>query len=466
MDSKMLSDRVSGPVSGVCQSNFKFVCDLRLVTRKVESEMKSLRTAPTSRLLAVIAGLIVVIAAGAAIAVASTGSGPVPKPEPLATAVHQGLSAAPVKGISADIKFTNNLIDSADFTSDNVDPILQGASGRLWISANHQLRIELQSNNGDAQVVLNKRSFWISDPTSHTVYEGTLPADTAKPSKHKAAKADRGVPSVSEIQKQINRVLRSVDLSGATVGSAAPTPGDVAGRPAYTVSVSPKHDGGLLGSAQLAWDAVKGVPLEFGIYARNDSTPVLDLKATSISYGNVPSSVFSITPPADAKVVKVSTAGDGRAAKYVKRVKLAGKRAKHARKHSEVSGATAVSKRLPFALGAPKSLAGLPRQNVKLLSTGGKAAALITYGQNLGGVAVIEQKADSASGKSTAQKSDSVGGLSLPTVSINGATGQELATALGTVIRFTSGKVAYTVIGSVPAPAAESAARAITTTKP
>jgi outer membrane lipoprotein-sorting protein len=421
--------------------------------------MKFLRTAPTSRLLAVIAGLIVVIAAGAAIAVASTGSGPVPKSESLATAVHQGLSAPAVKGISADIKFTNNLIDSADFTSDNVDPILQGASGRLWISANHQLRIELQSNNGDAQVVLNKRSFWISDPTSHTVYEGTLPADTAKASKHKATKADRGIPSVSEIQKDINRVLRSVDLSGATVGSAAPTPGDVAGRPTYTVSVSPKHDGGLLGSAQLAWDAVKGVPLEFGIYARNDSTPVLDLKATSISYGNVPSSVFSITPPADAKVIKVSTAGDGKAAKHVK---LAGKHAKH----SEVSGVAAVAKALPFPLRAKKSLAGLPRQSVKLLSTGSKAGALLTYGQNLGGVVVIEQAADSGSGKSTAQKSDSVGGLSLPTVSINGATGQELSTALGTVIRFTSGKVAYTVIGSVPAPAAESAARAITTTTP
>ena len=33
----------------------------------------------------------------------------------------------------------------------------------------------------------------------------------------------------------------------------------------------------------------------------------------------------------------------------------------------------------------------------------------------------------------------------LPTVSINGATGQELSTALGTVLHFTSGRVAYTV---------------------
>ena len=44
--------------------------------------------------------------------------------------------------------------------------------------------------------------------------------------------------------------------------------------------------------------------------------------------------------------------------------------------------------------------------------------------------------------------------------SINPTTsGQELATALGTVVRFTSGSVSYTVLGSVPPIAAESAAR-------
>jgi hypothetical protein len=46
-------------------------------------------------------------------------------------------------------------------------------------------------------------------------------------------------------------------------------------------------------------------------------------------------------------------------------------------------------------------------------------------------------------------------------VSIAGATGQELATALGTMVRFTRGGVAYTVIGSVPPAAAEAAARGL-----
>jgi hypothetical protein len=53
------------------------------------------------------------------------------------------------------------------------------------------------------------------------------------------------------------------------------------------------------------------------------------------------------------------------------------------------------------------------------------------------------------------------GGLNLPTVSINGVTGQELDTALGTMVRFTRAGVSYIVVGSVPAAAADLAARGL-----
>jgi outer membrane lipoprotein-sorting protein len=407
--------------------------------------MKFLRTASTGRLLATIIGFVVAIGAGAAIAVAATGSGPVPKPQPLANALHQAVTAPAVKGISANISFTNNLIDSSDFTGDNKDPILQGANGRLWISGDRHLRIELQSDNGDSQVVVNGNSFWISDPMSNTVYTGTLPAEKAKTDK--TASADQGVPSVAKIQSELTKLMQRVNVSGAH-------PTDVGGQAAYRVEVSPKHDGGLLGSAQVAWDALKGVPLEFGIYARGNNTPVLDIKATNISYGAVPASDFSISPPAGSKVVKVSTAGKAGKAEAGKAEK-AGKGAKHA----DVSGVAAVAGKVPFRLVAPASLVGLPRHDTSVLDFGGKPGALVTFGQGIGGMVVLEQAADS--GKSAKATTGGSGGLSLPTVSINGSTGQELSTALGTVVRFTRGGVAYTVLGSVPAAAAEQAARAL-----
>jgi hypothetical protein len=49
----------------------------------------------------------------------------------------------------------------------------------------------------------------------------------------------------------------------------------------------------------------------------------------------------------------------------------------------------------------------------------------------------------------------------LPAISINGARGHELATALGTAIQVSRSGVTYTLIGSVPAVAAEAAARAV-----
>ena len=56
---------------------------------------------------------------------------------------------------------------------------------------------------------------------------------------------------------------------------------------------------------------------------------------------------------------------------------------------------------------------------------------------------------------------DGRGGLQLPTISINGATGKELATALGTVVQFDRGGTSYVVVGSVPPQAAETAARGL-----
>jgi outer membrane lipoprotein-sorting protein len=408
--------------------------------------MKFLRTVSTRRLLATLSGALLVVAAGTAIAFAAAGSGPVPGRTSLAKAAHRALAARQVSGISARISFTNHLISTNDIQGS--DPILSGASGRLWLSSGHRLRLELQSDNGDAQIVLNGRSFWISEPSAHTVYEGTLPAAAA--SKQKSAPANEAIPSVAKIQSELNRLMGHVNLSGAI-------PGDIAGRPEYTVRVSPKHDGGLLGSASLAWDAIRGVPLRLAIYARGSGTPVIELTATHISYGPVKASTFAVSPPAGSKVVRISMpAAKADAAHAAGKSGRAGKR-RHA---AQVSGIAAVSKKLPFALDAPKSLVGLPRRGVSLLDMSGHPAALVTYGQNLGGIAVIEQAADPSAAPSTGASHDGRG-LSLPTVSIKGSTGQELDTALGTLIRFTRGKVSFTVVGSVPAVAAEHAARAL-----
>lgn len=402
---------------------------------------KFLRTAPTSRLLGAIAGVVIAIAAGTAIAIAAKGSGPVPPRKPLANAIHQALAAPTVKAVSASISFTNNLISSSEMQGS--DPLLSGGSGRVWITEN-AMRVELQGDNGDANALVRGDRFWAYDPYSNTLYEGKLPASgtgagSAAARKHKAHEA---IPTVAQIRTDLSHLAAHMGLSGAI-------PGDTAGRPTYTVRVSPKASAGLVGAAELAWDAVRGVPLRVALYARGDSTPVLSLQATGISYGRVSRSVFDISPPKKAKVVNVSLPAAGAQGKSTKT------------KHTQVTGLAAVQKHLGFTVAAPPSLGGMARQSVTLL---GRDGALITYGRSLGGIAVIEQVPRPGTSTTLAPTSSGGGdqpGLTLPSVSIGGSSGQELDTALGTVIRFTRGGVEYTVLGSVKPALARAAARAL-----
>jgi len=143
--------------------------------------MKFLRTISTARLLALIAGLVVAIGGVTAIAVAASGPGPIPKHKSLAKALHAALTARPVTGIFARITFTNNLIGASSLAGSQAsDPILSGAKGRLWLSA-HRLRLELQSVNGDAQVVVDNRSFWFTTPSRTPSTKARCPPGTPAP---------------------------------------------------------------------------------------------------------------------------------------------------------------------------------------------------------------------------------------------------------------------------------------------
>jgi outer membrane lipoprotein-sorting protein len=395
--------------------------------------VSALRRISTRRLLAVCAITVAAAIGVTAVAMAISGGGPKPEPKPLANAVQDALSAPAVPGISARIEFTNNLVDSSSI--EGTDPLLSGASGRLWASPDEggKLRLELQSEGagGDTQVLISEHRFQLYDGNSETVYQGALPEEDANGA---AARGD-GVPGLGEIETKIGEVEKNVELSGAT-------PSDVAGQPTYTLHVAPKHDGGLLGGAEIAWDANHGTPLRAAIYSSSSSSPVLQLEATDVSFEAVPASVFEISPPAGARVVELDPSGE------------AGD--EHPQPNSQ-RGIDAVRQSLDFELVAPDSLAGLPRGEVRSIEIDGKTAALATYGKGLGGIAVLE----SASEPSEESAPSSDVGFSLPKVSINGSQGEELDTALGTVLRFSRGGVDYLVIGSVPPAAAEAAARAL-----
>ena len=165
---------------------------------------------------------------------------------------------------------------------------------------------------------------------------------------------------------------------------------------------------------------------------------MLELKATDISYGAVSAGVFKVSPPAGAKVVRISTPAGHAAAGHAALRQGASAASTRQARTPRSTGVAAVRPTLPFTLAAPSKLDGLPRQSVSLLDWGGSPAALVTYGQGLGGIAVIEQtrRRRSRPPQSRAARQWPAAGLSLPTVSINGADrARSSSTALGTVLR-------------------------------
>jgi len=411
--------------------------------------MNRLRTISTRRLVAVLAGVVVLIA-GAGIAQAALGGDDrVPPRAPLSLAIHDALTAPKVDGVSARIEFTNRLLPSGAMPSGGhagPTPLLAGASGRLWLADDGRFRLELQSDGGDAQVTSDGSALTLYDARSDRAFRIALPEREAGAERED----DHAPPTLEQVRRGLAQLARVWDVAG-------PDPVNVAGRPSYSVRIAPRDDGGLLGAATLAWDAANGVPLRAAVYAEGEPDPVLELEATDVSYGAIDADDLDVDLPAGTEVTDLSPAAGPAGAHGA----LGRDGAHGAAGAGAVRGVEAVQARLPFRLAAPETLAGLPRRSVWLAAPHGRPAAIATYGEGLGGIVVVQFAVDEEDARNPLLRGGGGGdhGLNLPRINIDGATGSELATALGTVVTFERDGVAHVVAGSIPPQAAETAAR-------
>jgi hypothetical protein len=178
------------------------------------------------------------------------------------------------------------------------------------------------------------------------------------------------------------------------------------------VRVSPRENGGLIGGAELSWDASNGVPLRAAAYSTTSSSPVIELAAGEISYGPVAASTLDFTPPANAKIEEVTLPTKG----------------------SGVSGGSDTS-------GS---------------STGGEKPHVSTHGEGLGAIALLESPVKPGSKETAGSTLEG-----LPKVNINGTSASELPTPLGTLLSFERAGVRYVLAGSVTPASIEAFARGL-----
>jgi hypothetical protein len=380
--------------------------------------MNILRRLPLSRLL-LLCGLVVVVGIGATAIALAVGTGPTPPAKPLAEAVHDALSAPKVDGVSARIQFTNHLLEGANLATGGDEPsqlssspLIAGASGRLWIGAEGHARLELQSADGDTQILWDGRTAELYDAATNTLYsytprqesgEETLGTATdtkiGEGSRSSTGTNTRGTPTVGEIEESLTHAGKHANISPAT-------PTDVAGQAAYTVRLSPRENGGLIAGAELSWDATTGVPLRAAIYSTDSPAPVIELTATEISYGPVESSTLDFTPPANAKLEEVTLP---------------------TKRDSATNGSSSEE-----------------RPHVS------------THGQGLGAIVLAESPV-----KAGAKESEASLPEGLQKVDINGTSASELPTQLGTLLSFERAGVRYLLLGSVTPGSIEAFARGL-----
>ncbi|HEV2923028.1 MAG TPA: hypothetical protein VGW98_03280 [Solirubrobacteraceae bacterium] len=368
--------------------------------------MNLLRRLALPRLL-LLCGLVVALGISITAFASAVGSAPTPQSKPLAVAVSDALKAPSIEGFSAHVKLTNHLLEGVNLASGSSNgagqlassPLLSGATGRLWIANDGRVRLELQAEKGDSQLYYDGHTVSLYDAASNTLYRYAVPSGGSGASKDTGASTHHEAPSLAKIEEAISKLGQHANVSAAT-------PSDVAGQPTYTVRVSPKEGGSLIGGAELSWDANNGTPLRAAIYSSTSSSPVIELAATDeVSYGPVASSVFEFKPPEGAKVQEVK----------------------------------------------------LPEKSASTTTQTDSAThpTVTQHGRGIAGVVVAEDKP--ASG----QKSSSTLPEGLPQVTINGVKATELPTALGTLLSFERSGVRYVLGGFVPPSTVEAVARGL-----
>jgi len=360
--------------------------------------------------------LVIAAAGGATAGVATADRGddpPAPPRKPLAAAALGSLTAPAPAGIVADVRVTNRVLPA-------MGPLagLAGEStGTLRVARTGEFKLALTSEAGDFELTGDDRGLRLYDDRTDTIARVPLPA---------------GATGVSDTATQV--LQRMLGTLTETFAVSDPEPGSVAGRPAYTVRITPRDDGGLLGAGELSWDAAAPVPLRFAVHARAQEEPVLELALTRVAYEDVALADVAPARHPGAERLELPAAdapADGGGAK---------------------SGLAAVRAAVPFDIAAPRTLAGLPRRAVRLVKTGAGRAAIVVYGSGLGTVIVTQSR-------TPAHDPAPAAGEGLVEVNIDGATGVELANPLGTMLQVRRGGVTEVVAGFVPPTVAERAAR-------
>jgi outer membrane lipoprotein-sorting protein len=252
------------------------------------------------------AGIAAAIAvASVATTAAANASGPPPKlaaktAAQLLVAVENaspaGLSGTVVETAKLGLPDISGLLGSAGGSGLSLESLITGSNTmNVWYAGNDQQRFALLGQLSEDDLIHNGTDLWSYDSSTRTVTHKTLTKDESDQVGSSIAST---APSLDP-QAAAEKALAAIDPTTAVVVDRTAR---VAGRAAYQLQLSPKDTRSLIGSVQIAIDAVTSVPLRVQIFAAGASSPAFQVGFTSVSF-NVPNaSIFEFVPPAGASI--------------------------------------------------------------------------------------------------------------------------------------------------------------------
>jgi outer membrane lipoprotein-sorting protein len=187
--------------------------------------------------------------------------------------------------------------DSDDLAA-ALDLLTGSHTARVFAAGPDIARLQVLDRLGERDVVRNGRDVWLWDSAENAAVHVTLPADTGH------GRAADQAPSPTELADEL---LAKV---GATSELSVGRDGEVAGRPAYELVLTPRTPDTLVGSVAIAVDAETGLGLGVTVHARGQDAPAFRAAWTSLDLAAPDPALFDFTPPPGASVEEKAAPGD------------------------------------------------------------------------------------------------------------------------------------------------------------
>jgi len=182
---------------------------------------------------------------------------------------------------------------SGDTVSSALELLTGSHTARVFVGGADTSRVQVMDTLAERDVVKNGSDVWLyssdANEATHVVLDKDIESGEAAP---------QTTATPAEITQKL---LDSLDpTTTVTVSDTA----KVAGRSAYSLTLTPKSGETLVGSVTVSVDSETGLPLGVIVTASGSDSPAFSVTFSSIDFATPDPALFVFTPPAGATVTE------------------------------------------------------------------------------------------------------------------------------------------------------------------